>query len=240
MIDMKSTKNRRIAFEIEKHEIESEQNLFGFDWLMNDYSFFTINQVSENESFVSSNLYIDIGLSQNKVVHKRSIYSILDFLADVGGIFDMMKAIGFQLVSFSTLVTGNLLNRFLVASIFKVNTSKSSGHRTNNEDRRVKKRKPALFKALKWFLCFGDRGAKRLYKQATEVVANEIDIIKFLGYQMIGNIHRRLVFTKTERGLIRHQFDPFVLDKRFPQRKHSDSDQFVLEETDSTYYSRLL
>ena len=58
-----------------------------------DYSFFTVTH-DDTRQIGDDVVRINFELNQNKISHTRQIYSVLDYLADVGGIFDMIKLIG--------------------------------------------------------------------------------------------------------------------------------------------------
>ena len=60
----------------------------------------------------------------------------------------------------------------------------------------VNKRKPTKFNACRWFMCLGDHKAKKLFNEATEVIAREIDVVEFIKHQLLDSLHRSLVFTQ--------------------------------------------
>ena len=62
---------------------------------------------------------LTFNLDSEKVKHSRQIYSYLDLLSDVGGLFDILKIIGSYIVLFGSLMTGSKLDRHLVSRIFK-------------------------------------------------------------------------------------------------------------------------
>ena len=61
-----------------------------------------------------------MGLEFNAVVETRQIYTIWDFLSDVGGLVDVLKLLGYPVISFIQLILGNGLSRLLIKSIFKI------------------------------------------------------------------------------------------------------------------------
>ena len=61
-----------------------------------------------------------MGLSFDAVVETRQIYTIWDFLGDVGGLADMLKLLGGPIISFIQLILGSGLSKLLIKSIFKV------------------------------------------------------------------------------------------------------------------------
>ena len=48
------------------------------------------------------------------VKHTRSIYSVLDFLGDVGGLYDMLKLVAEVLLSVWSLIAGCGLDAYLL------------------------------------------------------------------------------------------------------------------------------
>ena len=58
-----------------------------------DYSFFTVTH-DDTRQIGEDVVSIEFELNSDKILHTRQIYSVLDYLSDVGGIFDMIKLIG--------------------------------------------------------------------------------------------------------------------------------------------------
>ena len=85
--------------------------------------------------------------------HTRSIYSALDFLGDVGGLYDMLKLVAEVLLSVWSLIAGCGLDAYLLSSIFKESTN-SKGDTTAE----IKSRKPFY---IGWSLCCVMRRSKR-------------------------------------------------------------------------------
>ena len=57
-------------------------------------------------------------MSLNEVYYNRSIYSILDFLGDVGGLYSILLDFGSILVMIPSFLFGSLLEKFLASKIF--------------------------------------------------------------------------------------------------------------------------
>ena len=53
--------------------------------------------------------------------HTRVIYGPLDFLGDVGGLTDALKAIGQAIIFLISLVTGSRLDQYIISQVFKQN-----------------------------------------------------------------------------------------------------------------------
>ena len=60
-----------------------------------------------------------IEMSLDEVVHQRTIYSLLDFLGDVGGLYSILLDFGGMLTFVPGLLCGSSLRTFLASSIFK-------------------------------------------------------------------------------------------------------------------------
>ena len=84
-------------------------------------------------------------LDSQNVNHTRAIYSALDFLSDVGGLYDMLKIVAEVLLALWSLIGGCGLDAYLLNSIFKESSEPSSD--TTNE---IKSRRPFL---VGWSLC---------------------------------------------------------------------------------------
>ena len=80
-------------------------------------------EISRSENMPSANtdvvMSLEFEMNTDYISHVRHVYSFLDFLGDVGGLFDMLKIVGEVLVSGVTLLAGSGLNRFIIASMFK-------------------------------------------------------------------------------------------------------------------------
>ena len=60
-----------------------------------------------------------MGMSSNVEIHNRQIYSILDLLGDIGGLFDALKAIASILLTIIFALTGNPIEEFLISLVYK-------------------------------------------------------------------------------------------------------------------------
>ena len=58
-------------------------------------------------------------MSPDVDIKKRSTYTILDLLGDVGGLFDALKASGSVIVAIYFVLRGNPLEKYLLETIFK-------------------------------------------------------------------------------------------------------------------------
>ena len=90
------------------------------------------------------------------VEYRRSIYTVWDFLGDVGGLYDMLKLLAQPVLAFSSLLLGSGLDQYLVESIFKVQKKMRGDHRLSDF---IRRRKP--FK-VSFCNVFCDRNNRKL------------------------------------------------------------------------------
>ena len=64
---------------------------------------------------------VEFKLDRDVSHHNRSIYTSLDLLGDVGGLFDALKAIMSVVVTIYFNLFGNPLNEFLLKAVFRIN-----------------------------------------------------------------------------------------------------------------------
>ena len=128
-----------------------------------------------------------IGMSLNRIVHSRTVYSIFDLLADVGGLSDILFQIGGMLLSSITFLTGSGLNRLLISSIFKTNvrkgpkkngTASKKDFSSDGMKETIKSRVPLRVGCCKWWNCC-DRTI-RYQEKAEGLISKEIDIVRFI------------------------------------------------------------
>ena len=63
----------------------------------------------------------ELRLEKDVKHHDRSIYTLLDVLGDVGGLFDALKGISSIIVTFYFNIFGNPMHDYLLKSIFTRN-----------------------------------------------------------------------------------------------------------------------
>ena len=62
-------------------------------------------------------------MSVDKQVYERSSYTWLDWLGDVGGLYEGLRGIGFLLLMIISKVAGNPLDKFLIKRVLKSDKS---------------------------------------------------------------------------------------------------------------------
>ena len=68
-------------------------------------------------------------MSLNKVLYSRAIYSVLDLLGDVGGLYSILLDIGGYVIAIVTFLFGSSMEKFLSSGIF----NKHSQHHTSSK-----------------------------------------------------------------------------------------------------------
>ena len=92
--------------------------------------------------------------------HSRAIYSIWDFLGDVGGLFDMLTLLAQPILALSTALFGSGLDRYLMATLFK----KEKRYKFNQSIfSLIDQRKSTKVKCCNWLF---DRRNRKMHDQA--------------------------------------------------------------------------
>ena len=89
-----------------------------------------------------------VGLNFDSVTETRQIYTIWDFLGEVGGLMDMLKLIGQPLISLIHIIFGSGLSRLLFRSLFMVQCKNSK----NDLLLHLKHRKPLKIRICSWLI----------------------------------------------------------------------------------------
>ena len=103
--------------------MESEETFDGFGLIPRTAEYFTTTVRKGYWQVPDSITGFAIVFSPEKLNNTRSIYNFLDFLGDVGGLFDMLCIVANILLSTSTFIFGSGLNQYLVTNIFRVDNS---------------------------------------------------------------------------------------------------------------------
>ena len=88
-------------------------------------------------------------MNTDRTLYSRSIYTIWDFLGDVGGLFDMIRLLAAPLVSLSSAILGTGLHRYLISALFKVERRLKPNEPLITH---IRKRKPFYVHLCSW-LC---------------------------------------------------------------------------------------
>ena len=116
-----SRNSRQIKeFAFEKQYLESEENWLGDGFFPREEEFFKLKHFGEYNDGLDPSSFggIQICMSLDTIQYTRSIYSILDLLGDVGGLYSILLDLCEILVGIPALLFGSVLQKFLAANIF--------------------------------------------------------------------------------------------------------------------------
>ena len=106
-----------------RHHVSSEENWLGLGLGSNDKTWFEYQLNSGGSSWKATDPDIFFTfhtvLSQDTEEIRRQIYTVLDLLGDVGGLFDALKAIISVVLSINFMLRGNPVEEFLLGLVFK-------------------------------------------------------------------------------------------------------------------------
>ena len=129
-------------------------------------------------------------------------------LADIGGLNDILIYIGGQLIYIITCILGNGVNRFLIYNIFRTDgpnqeRTEYSKKSRNGMIQHIRKRVPLRVRICKWLMpCSKD--TDQLQAKAEDLILKELDLVRFIKRQKMYEIALKVLFSKTERFLIRN------------------------------------
>ena len=103
--------------------MESEETFDGFGFNTRTAEYFTVINRKDFWTVPDSITGFVIAFETEKLNNTRSIYNFLDFLGDVGGLFDMLCIVATVLLHISTFIFGSGLNQYLLTNIFRVDNS---------------------------------------------------------------------------------------------------------------------
>ena len=117
---------RRIMFNsLVQHQVSSEESWLGLGLYAPKEKVWFENKINQRSVEIVGKEYDDLFLvvetsvSKDVEIHKRSIYTILDLLGDVGGLLDAIAAILQILLSVYFVLRGNPIEQFLMGLVFK-------------------------------------------------------------------------------------------------------------------------
>ena len=108
-------------YALEKNSLESEETYTGDGIIVKSASFYRLTKsASYNDGFFNTSFGgFQIEMSLNEIEYSRSIYSVLDLLGDVGGLYSIFLDFGNIIIATSTFLFGSLMDQYLKSSIFK-------------------------------------------------------------------------------------------------------------------------
>ena len=101
-----------------ENRVESDDRYMSLGFKPQDYTFFSAKHEStENfpDQYGIKNIFsFTFSMNMDVITHNRSIYTLWDFFADVGGLFDMLKLLSHFLLSLISSIMGSGLDQFLL------------------------------------------------------------------------------------------------------------------------------
>ena len=134
-------------------------------------------------------------MSLDTVQHSREIYSVLDFLGDVGGLYSILLDLGSLLISIITFFFGDALQAFLLKSLYKWESfddaRDKSDQLANISSRREINTPFWRWAILRCCCCRSKQGkmAKIMTDIGNDRVEEQLDIVHFLRQQMMLGTH---------------------------------------------------
>ena len=124
--------------------MESEETFDGFGLNPRTAEYFTVTNRKDFYKVPDSFTGFNVVFATTKINNTRSIYNFLDFLGDVGGLFDMLCIVATVLLLVSTFIFGSGLSQYLLSNIFKVDNS-VTGENTLTS---IRQRQPLQVRAI--------------------------------------------------------------------------------------------
>ena len=89
--------NGNISTYLREFKVESEQMILNMLGTVSKYSWFSVELEPWNTEYISEENYLfelTIQLSANRSIQTRQIYNFLDWIGDIGGLYDGLRIIG--------------------------------------------------------------------------------------------------------------------------------------------------
>ena len=131
------------------------------------------------------------------------MYTVMDFLGDVGGLFDALKGFGFFLMTAYYLLTGDLISHYLVQSVFKFATNKINFSNDTAYVKSLAKRRSLKLNGT-LFTCMRTRKKRRMMAIGSNNCAKELEVDRFIRSMKLLKVQMKTLFTRTERFLMKN------------------------------------
>ena len=159
---------------IRKERLESEESLNGFGLDTIEKTYYTSERISSTYRYPDILCGFRIQTSGDIINNTRSIYNALDFLGDVGGLFDMLCIVGNICLQFLTFIFGSGLDSYLVTNLFKTNDLNAEDPLEN-----INQRTPLRIRAFSLFLGRTTPEKRRLQKGLSRIDKQQ-DFVRFV------------------------------------------------------------
>ena len=118
------------------------------------------------------------------------MYTLWDWMGDVGGLYGSLYIIGHLVVVLIQVITGQGIIQEIIESLYQLEAPRSQMN-VHEIKTWLKRRQPLRFSSWSFLKCRRDERHARLNKK----VEKELDIVRFLKKQMSSQIAFRLIFT---------------------------------------------
>ena len=111
-----------LRYFLRKRTLESEERYLGDGFFPREEEFYSFekDEAIHNDYNINSLGGIDLYVSKELIHHNRSVYSVLDWLGDVGGLYSILIGLGhFIVTTIYNYIFGSRLEAFLITKIFK-------------------------------------------------------------------------------------------------------------------------
>ena len=122
--------DKQLRYNMQLNEADSEESYLGLGLMKNNQRTWFDYKSKEPEiesGYDPDNILFSVEylLERDVLIHNRSIYTALDLLGDVGGLFDALKGISTLVVAFYFQIFGSPIDEYLLKSMFLRNTKQS-------------------------------------------------------------------------------------------------------------------
>ena len=122
-------------------------------------------------------------MSLDSTAYERSVYTVWDWMGDVGGLYGTLAIIGHYIVTLMSYVTGHGIVKEIIESLYRREAQRSSID-VNDIGTWMRNRRPLKFNSFSLLRCSKADQHSRLRNK----VEKELDVVRFLRKQMIDKI----------------------------------------------------
>ena len=181
-----TNKTNYAIYKLQKTSISSEERLIGMGILPSvEKSFFNIKDEPDHlgpNSELLKPITLVIELYPDLIQYTRSIYTTLDWLGDVGGLYDAFCMLGSFAIFVYTYIFGNKLDEFLLKRIYKKERKGvKKQHLDDVESKlmKIKSRQPFAMEK-RFFHCLRSKKEKRILDKGVDRAYKELDVEHFI------------------------------------------------------------
>ena len=123
-----------------------------------------------------------VKLSPERIIYKRSIYTTLDWLGDVGGLSDALRLLGSGIMYLYTLAFGNSLNMFLLRKIFIRDSKRGKEIKSKTREGEIAKLSTRKRFKMGWTFCccYRHRHERRLSEIGLKRAMKKLEVDQFI------------------------------------------------------------